>query len=57
MSDGGIFIVGLLVTLVVGAALALLVWGAILDGRTQTAFEDEQRAEEARRKPVTAPVA
>jgi len=57
MSDGGIFIIGLLVTLVVGAALALLVWGAILDGRRQSEFEDEQRAEEARRNPVTAPAA
>ncbi len=40
MSDGEIFIVGLLVTLIVGAALALLIYGAILDGRAQQAHED-----------------
>ncbi len=36
MSATGIFIVGLIVTLVVGAAVALLIYGAIMDGREQT---------------------
>ena len=40
MSNIGLFAVGVVVTLLVMAALALLVWGAILDGR----YEDEQRA-------------
>ena len=33
MSGAGLFIVGVLVTLIVGAAMALLVYAAILDGR------------------------
>lgn len=33
MSGPGLFIVGLLVTLIVAAALALLVYAAVLDGR------------------------
>ena len=47
MSNIGLFAVGVVVTLLVVAALALLVWGAILDGR----YENEQRAaaEDARR--------
>ena len=40
MSNIGLFAVGAVVTLLVVAALALLVWGAILDGR----YENEQRA-------------
>ncbi len=39
MSNVGLFAVGTVVTLLVMAALALLVWGAILDGR----YEDEHR--------------
>ena len=39
MSNIGLFAVGTAVTLLVVAALGLLVWGAILDGR----YEDEQR--------------
>ena len=39
MSNIGLFAVGTVVTLLVMGALALLVWGAILDGR----YEDEQR--------------
>jgi hypothetical protein len=35
MNDPGLFVAGVLVFLVVAAALALLVWGAILDGREQ----------------------
>ena len=40
MSNIGLFAVGSVVTLLVLAALALLFWGAILDGR----YDDEQRA-------------
>ena len=40
MSNIGLFAVGAVVTLLVMAALALLFWGAILDGR----YENEQRA-------------
>lgn len=35
MSNLGLFIVGTLVTLLVTASMALLIWGAILDGRDQ----------------------
>ena len=37
MSTPGLFVVGVLVTLIVGAALALLVYAAILDGRDDAA--------------------
>ena len=40
MSNIGLFAVGVAVTLLVLAALALLFWGAILDGR----YQNEQRA-------------
>jgi len=40
MSNIGLFAVGVVVTLLVAASLALLFWGAILDGR----YEKEQRA-------------
>jgi hypothetical protein len=35
MNDPGIFVLGIAVTLVVGTAMSLLVWGAILDGRDE----------------------
>ena len=38
MSNVAVFAVGLLVTLMVAGAMALLIWGAIIDGR-----EDEER--------------
>ncbi len=41
MSTAGLFTVGLLVTLIVAAAMTLLVWGAVMDGRE----EDRRRAE------------
>jgi hypothetical protein len=37
MSTPGLFVVGLLVTLIVVAALALLVYAAVLDGREDAA--------------------
>jgi hypothetical protein len=43
VSAAGLFAMGLVVTLIVGAALGLLVYGAILDGR----YAEEQEAEEA----------
>jgi hypothetical protein len=43
MNHVGIFLVGIGVTLIVASALALLVWGAILDGR------EEARQRELRR--------
>ena len=42
MSNLALFIVGALVTLLVGASMALLIWGAILDGRYQ---QEHQRRE------------
>ncbi|MGZ8783451.1 MAG: hypothetical protein ACXWZB_08145 [Gaiellaceae bacterium] len=47
MSNVGLFAAGAVVTLLVFAALALLVWGAILDGR----YDDEQRAASAAEPP------
>jgi hypothetical protein len=52
MNHVGIFIAGTLVTLVVTGALALLVWGAILDGRD----EAKRRELERRRERVISPV-
>ena len=37
MSDLAIFIVGLLLTLAIGGAMAFLIWAAIQDGKTQRA--------------------
>ncbi len=37
MSGVGIFIVGAFVTALVGIAMGLLVWGAIMDGRRRAA--------------------
>jgi hypothetical protein len=47
MSTVGLFAMGVFVTLVVGAALGLLVYGAILDGR----YAEERKAEEALQPP------
>ena len=37
MSNLGLFVVGTLVTLLVAASMALLIWGAVLDGRDEKA--------------------
>ncbi len=37
MSTPGLFVVGVLVTLIVAAALALLIYAAVLDGREDAA--------------------
>jgi hypothetical protein len=42
MSNLALFIVGTLVTLLVTASMALLIWGAVLDGRDQ---EEHRRTE------------
>ncbi len=42
MSNIGLFAMGSVVTLLVAAAMALLIWGAVLDGR----YNDARRAEE-----------
>ena len=36
MSNIGLFAVGAIVTLLVASSIAVLVWGAILDGRDET---------------------
>lgn len=48
MSNLGLFIVGTLVTLLVASSIAILVWGAILDGRDET----ERRAADASLQPL-----
>jgi len=42
MSNIALFAIGCVVTLLVAAAMALLVWGAILDGR----YDKEQQAKD-----------
>jgi hypothetical protein len=39
MSNLGLFAIGTLVTLIVAAAMALLIWGAVQDGRDQREYE------------------
>ena len=43
MNHVGIFIAGTLVTIAVTSALALLVWGAILDGRDEAQRRELER--------------
>ena len=50
MSTPGLFVVGVLVTLIVVAALALLVYAAVLDGRDDAA---RKAAPELPRTPET----
>lgn len=57
MSTVGIFIMGSIVTALVGGALWLLVWGAVLDGRDDDLEPAETRpldgvAERLRAKPL-----
>jgi hypothetical protein len=49
----GLFVAGVLVTLIVAASLALLVWGAILDGREEARQRGLRYQEQlaARRRP------
>jgi hypothetical protein len=57
MSTPGLFVVGVLVTLIVGAALALLFYLAVLDGRyaaAQKLAREQETLLEAERDPVVA---
>jgi hypothetical protein len=57
MSTAGLFVVGVLVTLIVAAALALLIYAAILDGRyvaAQKPADEQQVLSEADRGPMVA---
>ena len=57
MSTPGLFVVGVLVTLIVVAALALLIYAAILDGRytaAQKLGDEQQLVAEADRGPIVA---
>jgi hypothetical protein len=42
MSNLGLFVAGTLVTLLVTASMALLFWGAVLDGREQARLDAER---------------
>jgi len=59
MSPLGLFVMGVLVTLLYGAGLSLLVYGAMLDGRDEARrkAEEAERATEARviRRPRPVP--
>ncbi len=57
MSTPGLFVVGVLVTLIVGAALALLFYAAVLDGRyaaAQKLAREQETLSDADRDPVVA---
>lgn len=55
MNTPGLFIMGVVVTLIVGFALGLVLYGAILDGREQRRRERALEASRApgARQPVT----
>ena len=48
MSTAGLFAVGVVVTLIVGSALGLLVWGIVLDGRDEKRRKTENSDRERR---------
>ncbi len=57
MSTPGLFVVGVLVTLIVAAALALLFYAAVLDGRyaaAQKLAREQETLSDADRDPVVA---
>jgi hypothetical protein len=57
MSTPGLFVAGVAVTLIVAAAMALLIYAAILDGRyaaAQKLANEEQALPEAERGPMVA---
>lgn len=57
MSTPGLFVVGLLVTLIVAVALALLFYAAVLDGRyaaAQRLADAQETLSEVERDPVVA---
>jgi hypothetical protein len=57
MSTPGLFIVGFVVTLILAAAVALLIYAAVLDGRyaaAQKLADEQQVLSEADRGPMVA---
>jgi len=48
MSNIGLFVVGGVVTILVAASMALLIWGAILDGRDATGRREAEHEAAAR---------
>ena len=57
MSTPGLFVVGVLVTLIVAAALALLLYAAVLDGRyaaAQKLAREQETLSDEDRDPVVA---
>jgi hypothetical protein len=44
MSTAGLFVAGTLVTLLVTASMALLIWGAVLDGHENARLDGEREA-------------
>ncbi len=52
MSNVQLFVVGTLVTLLVTASMALLIWGAILDGRDEHARIDAEHETPEPDRPV-----
>ena len=56
MSTPGLFVAGVAVTLIVAAAMALLIYAAILDGRYAAAqkLANEEQTPEAERGPMVA---
>ena len=52
MSNLQLFVVGTLVTLLVTASMALLIWGAILDGRDEHARIEAEHETPQRDRPI-----
>jgi len=52
MSNRQLFVVGTLVTLLVTASMALLIWGAILDGRDEHARIEAEHETPEQDRPV-----
>ena len=51
MSNLGLFAIGTLVTLLVAASMALLIWGAVLDGRDEEASRAAERDASQSKRP------
>ena len=47
MATLGIFLIGVFVTVMVGAALALVLAGAVQDGQIQDEIDEERRTDDA----------
>lgn len=55
MNAWALFAYGLFVTMIVGVAIGLLIWGAILDGRYEEKMKEKRRADASER--TASPVA